>query len=123
MPLLVGPETLDTTSENGPCKYFAKVVAGPQVSPNIFINGQPIKFYHNGTIPDTVEGVPNSPIPCPIPVTFRKVVATKNTSVFFNNLLPAVEGDSTELTSFPGTKRLFVGPFQYPTVFIGKGVA
>ena len=124
MPLLVGPETPDTVSVNGPCTYPAKPVTGAQVSPNIFINGEAVKFLHNAVAPDTVTGVPNNPlIPCVIPVAGRKVVTTVNTSVFFNNLLPAVQGDATELTSFPGTKRVFVAPFQHPNVIIGGGVA
>lgn len=126
MPLLVGPDTPDSPSINGPCLFPAKPVTSPQVSPNIFINGEAVKFIHNAIPPDSVEGQPNNPlVPCVAPLTpaLRQVVTSVNTSVYFNNLLPAVQGDATELTSVPGTKRVFVAPFQHPNVIIGGGVA
>ena len=121
MPLLVGPQTPDTTSVNGPCTYPAKPVVGAFTSPNVFVNKKALQFLHNATPPDTVEGVPNNPlIPCIVPVAGRKVVTTKNTNVYINKLLPAVQGDATELTSFPGTKRIFVAPFQHPNLIIAN---
>jgi len=121
MPLLVGPTTPDTTSINGPCTYPAKPVTSPYQSPNVYINKTQVKFIHAALPPDTVNGTPNNPlIPCVVPVAGRKVVTTVNTNVYINKLLPAVQGDATELTSFPGTKRLFVAPFQYPTVIIAN---
>lgn len=119
MPLLVGPTTPDTVSINGPCTYAAKPVVGFYVSINVYVNKQPLKFFHELTPPDTVTGVPNNPlIPCLIPVAIRKVVPSVNTSVRVNKLLPAVQGDSTVLTSFPGTKRIFVAPFQHPNILV-----
>lgn len=119
MPFLVGPNTPDTTSINGPCTYPAKPVTGAITSPNVYINKTQVKYLHAAIPPDTVDGVPNNPlIPCVVPVAGRKVVTSVNTSVYINKFLPAVQGDATELTSFPGTKRVFVAPFQYPTVHI-----
>ena len=121
MPLLVGPETPDTLSVNGSCTYPAKPVVGFVTSPNVFFNKQALRYLHNAVPPDTVEGVPNNPlIPCVVPVAARKVITTKNTSVYINKLLPAVQGDSTELTSFPGTQRVFVAPFQHPNINIAN---
>lgn len=121
MPLLVGPVTPDTTSINGPCTYPAKPVSGALTSPNVLVNKKPLQFLHNAIPPDTVNGVPNNPlIPCVIPVALRKVVTSKNQTVFFNKFLAAVQGDATELTSFPGTKRVFVAPFQHPNLFVAN---
>jgi len=53
-------------------------------------------------------------------VAIRKVVTSKNQTVYFNKLLAAVQGDATELTSFPGTKRVFVAPFQHPNLFVAN---
>lgn len=124
MPFLVGPKTPDSPSINGPCLFPAKPVEAPFTSPNIYINNKAVEFLHEALPPDTVEGQPNNPlIPCVAPLTpaFRKVLTTTNTSVFFNNLRPAVQGDATELTSVPGTKRIFVAPFQHPTIHIANG--
>ena len=94
-------------------------MVGFYVSINVYVNKQPLKFFHELTPPDTVTGVPNNPlIPCLIPVAIRKVVPSVNTSVRVNKLLPAVQGDSTVLTSFPGTKRIFVAPFQHPNILV-----
>jgi hypothetical protein len=124
MPFLVGPETPDSPSINGPCLFPAKPVTSPYVSPNIYIGKKLVKFIHEALPPDTIAGVANNPlIPCVAPLTpaLRKVVTTTNTSVFFNNLRPAVQGDATELTTVPGTKRIFVSPFQHPTIYIANG--
>lgn len=121
MPFLVGPKTPDSPSINGPCLFPAKAVTSPYQSVNVFINKTQVKFIHAGLPPDQISGTANNPlIPCTAPLTpaLRKVVCTQNTSVFFNKFLPAVQGDATELTSVPGTKRIFVAPFQYPTVHI-----
>jgi hypothetical protein len=121
MPLIVGPESPDTVSINGPCTYPAKPVVGVYVSPNVYVNKQPLKFFHEATPPDTVTGVPNNPlIPCVIPVAIRKVVPKINKTVRVNQLLPVVQGDVTMLTSFPGTDRLFVAPFQHPNLLVAN---
>lgn len=126
MPLLIGPQTIDTTSVNGPCLYPAKAVTGAIASPNIYINKKQAQFLHELIPPDTVEGQPWIPnpagapplIPCLVPSAARKVVCTVNKSVYFNKFKPAVQGDNTILTSIPGTKRLFVAPFQHPNLHI-----
>jgi len=121
MPLIVGPESPDTVSINGPCTYPAKPVAGVYVSPNVYVNKQALKFFHEATPPDTVEGVQNNPlIPCLIPVAIRKVVPKVNKTVRVNALLPVVQGDVTILTSFPGTDRLFVAPFQHTNLIVAS---
>jgi len=123
MPLLVGPTTPDSPSVNGPCLFPAKPVTSPYTSPNLYINKQQAKFIHEVIPPDDVSGVPNNPlIPCVPPLTpaLRFVVTTRNSTVFFNKLRPAVQGDATELTSVPGTKRIFVAPFQHPNLQIAN---
>jgi hypothetical protein len=123
MPLLVGPKTLDSPSINGPCLFLAKPVTFPFSSVNVFFNKKTLVFLHNAIPPDIIEGVPNNPlIPCVPPLTpaLRKVITTVNTSVFVNKFNPAVQGDATELTSVPGTKRIFVAPFQHPNIFVAN---
>lgn len=121
MPLLIGPVTFDSPSLNGPCLYPAKPVTSPFSSVNVFFNKTPLKFVHALLPPDTVNGVPNNPlVPCVIPVAFRIVLTTINKTVFVNKFAPAVQGDATELTSFPGTKRIFVAPFQHPNIFVAN---
>lgn len=123
MPLLIGPATIDSPSINGPCLFPAKPVTSPFSSVNVFFNKNPLVFIHNAIPPDTVEGTPNNPlIPCNPPLTpaLRKVITTVNKTVFVNKLAPAVQGDATELTSVPGTKRVFVAPFQHPNFFVAN---
>jgi hypothetical protein len=121
MPLLVSPESPDTTSINGPCTYPAQPVAGFFVSPVVFASKKPLKFLHDAIVPDTVAGVPNNPlIPCVVPVAARKLVRNINKTVYVNKFLPFVQGDHTILTSFPGTPRPFVAPFQQPRLFIAN---
>jgi hypothetical protein len=123
MPLLVGPKTPDSPSINGPCLFPAKPVTSPFVSPNVFFNKKQLEFIHNAIPPDTIAGTPNNPlIPCVPPLTpaLRKIITTRNTSVFINKFNPAVQGDATELTSVPGTKRIFVAPFQHPNIFVAN---
>jgi len=121
MPLLIGPETIDSPSINGPCLYPAKPITSPFSSANVFFNKSQLKFVHALLPPDTVTGVPNNPlIPCIIPEAIRIVLTTINKTVFVNKFAPAVQGDATELTSFPGTKRIFVAPFQHPNIFVAN---
>ena len=121
MPLLIGPATFDSPSINGPCLYPAKPITSPFSSVNVFFNKTPLKFVHALLPPDTVTGVPNNPlVPCIIPVALRQVVTTINKTVFVNRFAPAVQGDATELLSFPGTKRIFVAPFQHPNIFVAN---
>ena len=121
MPLLIGPVTIDSPSLNGPCLYPAKPITSPFSSVNVFFNKTPLKFVHALLPPDTVTGVPNNQlVPCIIPVALRQVVTTINKTVFVNRFAPAVQGDATELLSFPGTKRVFVAPFQHPNIFVAN---
>ena len=123
MPLLIGPSTIDSPSINGPCLFPAKPVTSPFSSINVFFNKTQLKFIHALLPPYTVEGVPNNPlIPCVAPLTpaLRQVVTTINKTVFANKFAPAVQGDATELLSIPGTKRIFVAPFQHPNIFVAN---
>jgi len=121
MPLLIGPATFDSPSINGPCLFLAKPITSPFSSVNVFFNKAPLQFVHALLPPDTVDGVPNNPlIPCIIPVAIRIVLTTINKTVFVNKFAPAVQGDATELLSVPGTKRIFVAPFQHPNIFVAN---
>jgi len=123
MPLIIGPKTIDSPSINGPCLFPAKEVSSPFKSVNVFLNKKQLEFIHNAIPPDNIAGVPNNPlIPCIPPLTpaLRKVITTVNKTVFINKLAPAVQGDATELLSVPGTKRIFVAPFQHPNIFVAN---
>ena len=123
MPLLVGPKTPDSPSINGPCLFPAKPVTFPFTSANVFFNKKQLVFIHNAIPPDSIEGTANNPlIPCVPPLTpaLRKVITTRNKSVYVNRFTPAVQGDATELTSVPGTKRIFVAPFQHPNIWVAN---
>jgi hypothetical protein len=123
MPLLIGPTTIDSPSINGPCLFPAQPITSPFISVNVFLNKQQLQFIHAFLPPDVVAGVPNNPlIPCVPPLTpaFRIVVTSVNKSVFINRFAPAVQGDATELTTIPGTKRIFVAPFQHPNILVAN---
>jgi hypothetical protein len=128
MALILGTKTVDTVSFNGTCRYDPKVVKGYNISPNVYFEGKKVEYLPSTVPPDTVEGRPWIPnpvpppelIPCPIPVAERKVVPIQNKTVHINGLLPLVQGDQTILTSFPGTPRKFVAPFQHPTIHIAN---
>ena len=119
MSQLVIPETVDTASTEGNCLYPAAPLEGsPIVSPNIKINNQQVKFYTASTPPANVEGVKVNPvIPLPCQPGIRVIVPQNNTSVFFNQQLPAVIGDKAEML---GTPRPLVGPYGPSTVLIGS---
>ena len=119
MAQLVIPTTVDTASTDGNCTYPAKPLEGqPIVSPNITIGGQQVKFYTASTPPATVEGVKVNPlIPAPCQPGVRVIQPTNNTTVFFNNQLPAVAGDQAAMA---GTARPLVGPYGPATVLIGS---
>jgi hypothetical protein len=123
MPLIIGPKTIDSPSINGPCLFPAKEVSSSFKSVNVFLNKKRLEFIHSLLPPDTVSGVSWIPtIPCIPPLTpaLRKVITTVNKTVFVNKLAPAVQGDATELLSVPGTKRIFVAPFQHPNIFVAN---
>jgi hypothetical protein len=119
MPNLIGPNTVDTTSTNGACVYPAKPLGNTAyVSPNVFINKQPLNFFHAAVAPDTVTGQPTNPlVPCVIPEAPRVLLNKVNTSVYINKYLPLVQGDIAQAL---GTDRPLVGPYQHPTVFIAN---
>ena len=123
MPLIIGPKTIDSPSINGPCLFPAKPVTSSFKSVNVFLNKKRLEFIHNAIPPDNIAGVPWIPtVPCIPPLTpaLRKVITTVNKTVFVNKLAPAVQGDATELLSVPGTKRIFVAPFQHPNIFVAN---
>lgn len=116
MPLLLGPNSLDTVSINGPCTYEAAVLTATVTSPNVKISGQNVEYIPVGAT-DTVSGTPSQPlVPCPVPETVRTLSSTVNKTVFINKVLPGVQGETTELLAFQGNPRAIVGPFQHPTV-------
>jgi len=118
MPLLVTPQTVDTVSTDALCQYPAKALGGaPIVSPNIKIGRQSVQFYTSSTVPEPSPGtpLPTNTIPLPCQPGNRVIVATINTTVFFNRQLPAVQGDRAQMV---GTDRPLVGPFGDPTVQI-----
>ena len=119
MAQLVIPETVDTLSTDGNCLYPAKPLEGqPIVSPNIQINKQQVKFYTASTPPATVEGQKVNPlIPLPCQPGVRVIQATVNTTVFFNNQLPAVAGDQAAMAC---TSRPLFVPYGPSTVLIGS---
>jgi len=119
MAQLVIPTTVDTLSTDGNCLYPAAALGGqPIVSPNIKIDGQQVEFYTASTLPATVEGQKVNPlIPLPCQPGVRVIQATVNTTVFFNNQLPAVAGDQAAMA---GTARPLVGPYGPATVLIGS---
>lgn len=124
MPLLVGPNSLDTVSINGPCTYEAAAITATVTSPNVKIGGQNLEFIPVGAT-DQVTGTQNNPlVPCLVPVVGRTVSSKINKTVQVNKVLPAVQGEETTLTpAFPGSVRPIVGPFQHPTVvFNSKNV-
>lgn len=119
MAQLVIPTTVDTLSTDGNCLYPAKALGGqPITSPNIKINGKQVEFYTISTPPDTVDGEKVNPlIPLPCQPGVRVIQATVNTTVFFNQQLPAVAGDQAAMA---GTARPLVGPYGPATVLIGS---
>jgi len=119
MTQLVIPTTVDTPSTDGNCLYPGKPLGGsPVVSPNIKIGGKPVEFYTSATVPDTVEGVKVNPLlPLPCQPGVRVILTINNTTVFFNNQLPAVVGDLAQMAS---TARPLVGPYGSPTIIIGS---
>jgi len=119
MAQLVIPTTVDTQSTDGNCLYPAAALGGaPVVSPNITIGGQQAQFYTSATVPATVEGVKVNPLlPLPCQPGVRVMLTINNTTVFFNNQLPAVVGDLAQMAS---TARPLVGPYGSPTIIIGS---
>lgn len=117
MPLLLGPNSVDTVSINGPCTYAAQALTAITTSPNVFIGGQAVQYIPVGAT-DTVNGTqtPLQPLPCLLPTTVRTLTANINKTVFINKVLPGVQGETTSLAAIPGTPRTIVGPFQHPTV-------
>jgi hypothetical protein len=125
MPNLVGPDTLDTVSSNPAtnCLYPPKTLGqGIITSPNIYINRQQLKYSHAAAVPDDLDGqdlVPSPPAPfnCAVPAAPRVLINKINKSVYFNRLLPLVQGD---LAQSLGTERPLVAPFQHPNVHIAS---
>jgi hypothetical protein len=125
MPNLVGPDTLDTASANPAtnCFYPAQTLGqGIITSPNIYINKQKLRYSHAAAVPDDVIGqdlVPSPPAPfnCAVPTAPRILINKINKSVYFNKVLPLVQGDLAQALS---TERPFVAPFQHPNVNIAS---
>ena len=123
MPLLVGPETIDTVSTDGNCKYLpAPLGTGVQPAVGIFYGGEPLRFAHAGLPPSPVVGIKINPvIPAPCQPGIRVSVNKVNKTVFFNSFPPLVQGDLCQLA---GTDRPLVAPFSYPKLFVANsGVA
>ena len=55
MPNLVGENTVDTANTDGNCIYPAAPLGGsPTISPNVLINGQPLRSYDSTSRPSDV---------------------------------------------------------------------
>ena len=122
MPNLVGPETVDTTSTDGNCTYPASPLGGTPFPTTVVSNGQPVKIYHQGSVPAPVAAVKINPlIPLPCQPGQRVIRPTVNKTVFINKQLPAVTGDEAQLVA-GNTPRPLTGPFQHPTIVIGSKV-
>ena len=115
---LVGEFTVDSPNTDGNCIYNAEPLGGqPTVSPNIQINGQPLRSYDATSRPSDVTAVKVNPlIPVPCQPGVRIVTPTVNTTVFMNGKLPAVTGDQAAIA---GTPRPLTGPFQHANILIG----
>ena len=121
MPYLASTETLDEASVDGNCIYFPQALGvGFKASPDVFFEGQPVKYYYNGSQPTPVNGLKLNPlIPLPCLPGNRTVVTTTNTTVFINGELFAVQGDVCVMS---GMTRKLLAPFAAPTIQIGSSV-
>ena len=121
MPNLVGETTVDTANTDGNCICPASPLGGaPTISPNVRINGQPLRSYDTTSRPsDVIPTKVNPLIPLPCQPGVRVVTPTVNTSVFINGKLPAVTGDQAAIA---GTPRPLTGPFQHANIIIGSNL-
>ena len=75
---------------------------------------------------DEVSGVKVNPlVPLPCAPGERKIFSVVNTTVFIDDKLPAVTGDTAQLgiENVPiGTPRTLTGPFIHPTIKIGTQI-
>jgi hypothetical protein len=119
MPLLVGPDTIDTVSTDGNCSYPPEPLGtGVQPAVGIFYDSQPLKFSHAALTPTPVVGVKINPaIPAPCQPGIRVLVNKVNKSVFFNRFPALVQGDLCQLA---GTDRPLTIPFSYPKLFVAN---
>lgn len=123
MAFLIDKNAIDTESTTLCCIYPAQALQGePIKSPNVYFEQQKVEYYINGT-PCSDVACQRTPIPDPpcnpaltVPLT-RVIVATKNTSVFINKQLCAIQGD---LAQGPSTNRPIKGPFKYTTINISN---
>lgn len=118
---IVGPDTVDTPSTEGNCLYPAKALGGaPFTSPNVKMEGEPVKFYNSTNLPSSVNGIKINPaIPVPCQPGTRRIEPVINDSVLINGQLFAVTGDEADLILGATTPRTLTGPFSYPTIQIG----
>ena len=101
MALIVGEQTIDTESIIGNCRYPAQALGGaPTVSPNVYVNGQPLRSYDATSVPSDVTGIPLGNNTCAIGT--RQVIPSVNTTVYINGKLPALSGDNVSML---GTTR------------------
>ena len=121
MPFLAGPETLDTTSQDGNCIYPPTPLGGAPTPSTVVIGGAPLQFYHSLTFVSLVSGVKINPvIPAPCQIGTRIIEPKVNKTVLINGKLPAVSGDSASLPF--GSLRPLTAPFQHPTIVIGSNL-
>ena len=119
MPLLVGPETVDTVSTDGNCSYPPSPMgSGVQPAVGVFYNNEPLKFSHAALVPTPVTGVKINPaIPAPCQPGNRVLINKVNKTVFINKFPPLVQGDLCQLA---GTDRPMTAPFSYPKLFVAN---
>jgi len=117
MPNIASSNCIDTANTDGNCIYPAKALGGsPNVSPNVYFEGEAVEYYDSTSTISTVDGVKVNPlIPLPCQPGTRVVTPLVNTSVYINGKLPAVTGDEAKLI---GTVRALTGPFNYTTIDI-----
>ena len=113
---LVGPDTTDIISIDGNCIYPPQVLgAGIVTSPNVYVNGEPLRYSHAAMAPTPVPGIKINPlIPLPCQPGIRVSINRNNNDVAVNGLFPLVLGDLCQLL---GTDRPFVAPFFPGNVF------
>jgi hypothetical protein len=117
MPLLAGPQTLDSPSTvPGACTYPAQPLGTSVTAIGVFYNKQPLIFAHAAIVPNPVAGIPVPPILVCVP-GIRISVNKINKSVFVNKFPPLVQGD---LCQAFGTNRPLTAPFLYPMLFVAN---
>ena len=127
---LVSEDTVDVVSTDGNCIYNAAPIGGEPIETSVVIDDEPLKMVSGTALEpyecDEVSGVKVNPlVPLPCAPGERKIFSVVNTTVFIDDKLPAVTGDTAQLVieNVPiGTPRTLTGPFIHPTIKIGTQI-